>query len=283
MEEKIRLRSVSVNIWRGEGPPSRGRSPLRRGEGGKGEPLFVLTGWNGTFPENKEMLEALARENFSVYGIELPGTGKSDAPGKDWVFSDYVPLIDEILAYYGLSEGIILGHSFGCVAALKLARYFPHRVKRLVISNPPILSPKNLWGVGVIFPLAFLLFTMLIALPCWLLSKVIPFKRGIFVRFVRRLGRQYPYLTRSGGIMRKILSIVISDDTIEDARNVKVPALIVGSEKGGITPLSNSLALHKALRGSDLVVIPGAPHDFTGVWAQKFSGIVRDWVMSKEL
>jgi len=267
LEERICLGRVDVNMWRG----------------GQGEPLFVLTGWNGTFLENKEMLEALARENFSVYGIELPGTGKSDAPGKDWVFLDFIPLLDEILAYYGVSEGIILGHSFGCVAALKFARYFPHRVKRLVISNPPNLSPKKFWGASIIFRLVFLLFTVLIALPCWLFSNVIRLRRGTLLGFVRRLGRQYPYLTRSGGVMRKILSIIISDNTAEDARNVNVPALIVGSEKGGITPLSNSLALHKALRGSDLVVIPNAPHDFTGVWAQKFSGIVRDWVMSKKL
>lgn len=262
----ISAMGVNVNIWRG----------------GQGEPLFVLTGWNGTFAANEEMLHSLAGENFSVYGIELPGTGKSDSPCKNWVFADYVPLIDAILTHYGLLQGIVLGHSFGCVAALKFARYFPHRIKRLVLCNSPCLSPKKFLGIGIIFPLVFFLVTMLVAFPCWMISRAMPCSGGMIFGLIRRFGMQYPYLTRCGGVMRKVLRIVIDDNTLEDARNVKVPALIVGSERGGITPLSNSISLHGALTGSDFAVIPGAPHDFRGIWAERFSKIVRDWATSKE-
>jgi pimeloyl-ACP methyl ester carboxylesterase len=223
------------------------------------------------------MLVALS-SNFDVYGIELPGTGQSDAPPKHWSFHDFTPLIDAVFAYYRVEKGMVLGHSLGWVSALKFARYFPQRVSHLIISNGPILFRIRFWGSDVIFSFGFLLLTVLIAWPCRLFSKVIP------VSLLRRLGGQYPYLTRSRGIMRKILRIIIDDDTIEDARNVKVPTLVIGSGKGGIfIPLRNSLDLHKAIPGSDLVVIPNAPHDFKGVWAQKFSEVVRDWIMSKKL
>jgi len=266
LEERILAKGICINIWRG----------------GSGEPLFVITGWNGSFPENEDMLVALS-SSFDVYGIELPGTGQSDAPPKDWSFNDFIPLVGAIFDHYGVERGIVLGHSFGWVTALKFARYFPRHVSYLIISNGPILSPKKFWGAGVIFSLGFLFCIVLIALPCWLLSKIVPFKKCI-PGLVERFGRQYPYLTRSRGVMRKILRIVIEDDTLEDAKNVNVPALIIGSGKGGFfVPLSNCFTLHKALKGSNLVVIPGAPHDFTGVWAQKFSEIVGDWVISKKL
>lgn len=266
MEERIPALGIYVNIWRG----------------GAGEPLFVLTGWNGSFPENKDMLVALS-SYFDVYGIELPGIGQSDAPPQDWSFDDFIPLINAVFAHYGIEKGMVLGHSFGCVAALKFARYFPQRVHYLILSNSPILSPKNFWGARRVIYFCFLVFTVLVAWPCWLISKAMPFRGGIFVSFIRRYGRQYPYLTRSSGIMRKILRVAIEDDTVQDARNVEAPTYIVWSERGWITPLRNAKALRENLRNHDFVVIPGAPHDFRGVWAQKFSEIVRDWVAQKNL
>ena len=265
MEERIVVKGIHVNIWRG----------------GVGEPLFVLTGWNGIFYANRDMLAALSCY-FDVYGIELPGTGQSDAPLRRWSFGDFPALIDSIFHHYGIEQGAVLGHSFGWVTALKFARYFPKRVRYLIVSNGPILSRRKFWGAGTMYAFGFLFFTALIAFPCWVLTKIVPFRSGTIAGFVRRMGAQYPYLTRSKGVMRKILRIAImDDDTLEDARNVKVPALIVGSEKGGITPLSNSLDLHKALQGSDLIVLPQAPHDFTGIWATKFAEVVAEWAALK--
>ena len=137
MEEKISVMGIHVNIWRG-GPSPRG-SLAKRDEGGQGEPLFVITGWNGTFRENRDMLVVLS-SNFDVYGIELPGTGQSDAPPKHWSFHDFIPLIDAVFAYYRVEKGMVLGHSLGWVSALKLARYFPQRVSHLIISNGPFFS-----------------------------------------------------------------------------------------------------------------------------------------------
>ncbi len=264
MEERVLVMGIHVNIWRG----------------GVGEPLFVLTGWNGTFRANRDMLTALSLY-FDVYGIELPGIGQSDAPPQDWSFYDFIPLINAVFAHYGIERGMVLGHSFGCVAALKFARYFPERVSYLIISNGPILSPKNFWGARRVIYFCFLLFTVLIAFPCWLLAKVIPFRAGQ-EGLVRRFGGQYPYLTRSRGIMRKILRVAIEDDTAQDARNLEAPTYIVWSEKGWITPVRNAKALRENLRNHDFFVIPNAPHDFRGVWALKFSEIVRDWVVSKK-
>lgn len=274
MEERIEVMGVKVNIWKG----------------GTGEPLFFFSGWNGAFADIKHLLDAISSRNFAVYGVEFPGSGKSDFPTREWSFDAFVALAKEVFDYYGVDRAVVLGHSFGSIIALKFARRFPSGLKRLVIANSPVLSKKH-WILRHIFGAGFLLFVLVLKPLSWGMI-ILKWIAQIFLlhriwRFlgssnmlskIHQFNRLYYYLTHSKGVMRRIFERFVEDDTVEDARQVRAPTLIVWAERGGVTPVSNSKALREVIPNNEFVVIPSADHHFRGEAAERFADIIAEWV-----
>ena len=164
MEERIKVFDVWVNIWRG----------------GEGPPLFILPGWNGTFRIYQDLLNEFVKKEFSVYAIEFPGSGKSDAPPREWRFFDFVRLIDAVYGYYGIKQdAYVLGHSWGSVIALQFARCFPYRVRKLTLVSLPVLMKGKIHigkvNINVkmppwIFDTGFWLFAILLKPSSWVVK-----------------------------------------------------------------------------------------------------------------
>jgi pimeloyl-ACP methyl ester carboxylesterase len=100
---------------------------------GTGSPVLFLHGAGGLFWD--PFLEALAA-GHTVYAVEHPGGGASDAlshlPGR-W---ELVLFYDELLDALGLDTVEVVGHSFGGMVAAELASNSPRRVSRLVLIAP---------------------------------------------------------------------------------------------------------------------------------------------------
>jgi pimeloyl-ACP methyl ester carboxylesterase len=285
MEERIRVFDVWVNIWReGEGPP-----------------LFILPGWNGTFPIYQDLLNEFVKRGFSVYAIEFPGSGKSDAPPREWRFPEFVCLIDAVYGHYAIKQdAYVLGHSWGSVTALQFARYFPYRVKKLVLVSSPVLK-KGKFHIGKIninvrmpswmFDTGFWLFAILLKPSFWiiksfsLLAKVLPLYRVWHrlhyskVQFAMDwLDWQYLFLTNNKGIMRKVLRAVIEIDTGEDARSVECQTFLIWGEKDILTPQRNKEVFCKNMKDAKIFVFPQGSHHYAGQWAEKLAHIVDEWL-----
>lgn len=68
-------------------------------------------------------------------------------------------------------------------------------------------------------------------------------------------------------------------DFRRDLEALTVPALIIHGDADGIVPLEGSgLRTHRALAGSRLEVIPGAPHGMNVSHAQEFNRILLDFL-----
>lgn len=104
---------------------------------GTGEPVLFLHGAGGLMWD--PFLEALAA-GHTVYAVEHPGAGESDAlthlPGI-W---ELVLFYDELLDGLGVERTSVVGHSFGGMVAAELAANNPRRVSRLVL-----IAPIGLW------------------------------------------------------------------------------------------------------------------------------------------
>ena len=115
-------------------------------ERGSGEPLVLLHG-NGSMIQDFESsgLVDLAAKNYRVIIIDRPGFGHSSRPRNVvWTPDAQAQLIRRVLERLGVSQAIVLGHSWGASVAVALALKFPDAVRGLVLASGyyyPTLRP----------------------------------------------------------------------------------------------------------------------------------------------
>jgi pimeloyl-ACP methyl ester carboxylesterase len=115
-------------------------------ERGSGEPLVLLHG-NGSMIQDFESsgLVDLAAKNYRVIIIDRPGFGHSSRPRNViWTPDAQAQLIQRALTRLGVSQAIVLGHSWGASVAAALALKFPNFVRGLVLASGyyyPTLRP----------------------------------------------------------------------------------------------------------------------------------------------
>jgi pimeloyl-ACP methyl ester carboxylesterase len=126
------VQQQAATVWQG-------RVPLRVHVKGAGPAVVFFHGpWGLTWGP---FLDALA-ERFTVYAPEHPGTapGEPDAIREVDSLWDLILCYDELLEHLGLSEVMLVGHSFGAMMACEVAALRPARVRRLAL-----LDPIGLW------------------------------------------------------------------------------------------------------------------------------------------
>jgi pimeloyl-ACP methyl ester carboxylesterase len=105
---------------------------LRWFVGGEGSPLVLLHGLGGAASNWIELAPELARDH-RVVAVDLPGHGGSSAlpvlPNLE-PFADRVGLV---LQREEAHPAVVVGHSLGCVVALRLAMRSPELVRGLVL------------------------------------------------------------------------------------------------------------------------------------------------------
>ena len=118
----------TVTVWQG-------RVPLGVHVKGEGPAVVFFHGpWGLTWGA---FLDALAGR-FTVYAPEHPGTTPGEPDTVHHVDSlwDLVLCYDELLEQLGLSDVVLVGHSFGAMVACEVAALRPSRVHRLVLIDP---------------------------------------------------------------------------------------------------------------------------------------------------
>ena len=106
-------------------------------ERGSGEPLILLHG-NGSMIEDFQSsgLIDLAAKQFRVIVFDRPGFGHSDRPRNViWTPDAQAELIKQALAGLGVSNAVVLGHSWGASVGVALALKFPDLVRGLILAS----------------------------------------------------------------------------------------------------------------------------------------------------
>ena len=104
---------------------------------GAGTPLILLHG-NGSMIEDFQSsgLIDLAAEKYRVIAFDRPGFGHSERPRSTiWTPEAQAHLIAAALKKIGVPRAIVLGHSWGTLAALALAVNYPQEVQALVLAS----------------------------------------------------------------------------------------------------------------------------------------------------
>lgn len=77
------------------------------------------------------------KENFTCIALDLPGYGKSEKPiNASYTSSYFAKIISAFIDELELKNVILVGHSMGGQAAIKLAVSSPERIERLILVAP---------------------------------------------------------------------------------------------------------------------------------------------------
>jgi pimeloyl-ACP methyl ester carboxylesterase len=106
-------------------------------ERGTGRPLVLLHG-NGSMIQDFESsgLVDLAAKKYRVIAFDRPGFGHSDRPRSTvWTPEAQAVLIHSALIKLGVSQPLILGHSWGTLVAVALAIKYPQKTRGLILAS----------------------------------------------------------------------------------------------------------------------------------------------------
>lgn len=106
-------------------------------ERGTGSPLVLLHG-NGSMIQDFESsgLLDLAAKSYRVIAFDRPGFGYSDRPRSTvWAPEAQADLINAALMQMGVSQPLVLGHSWGTLVAVALALKYPRNIQALILAS----------------------------------------------------------------------------------------------------------------------------------------------------
>ncbi|GEP02316.1 alpha/beta fold hydrolase [Methylobacterium oxalidis] len=105
-------------------------------ERGKGEPLVLIHG-NGTLIQDflvSGIVDDLAKRHRVII-IDRPGYGYSERSRALWTPRAHATLFQAALERMGVSQAVVLGHSWGSLVAVALALQAPQLVRSLVLAS----------------------------------------------------------------------------------------------------------------------------------------------------
>jgi len=231
-------------------------------ERGGGSPVVLIHG----FPFNHTMWRGQAEalgENYRVITPDLRGHGGTGlgvgatASSMEEMATDVAALLDEL----NVSERVILGGlSMGGYVTLAFYRLFPQRVRALVLADTrPQSDTEEARGAREETARRALregMQTVADAMLPKLLAPSTPEEKPeVFERV-----REMILTTRPEGAAAALRGMAARRDQTDLLQEIDVPTLIVVGREDAITPPKDSETMHRAIRGSRLVVIEGAGH-----------------------
>jgi pimeloyl-ACP methyl ester carboxylesterase len=121
----------------------RSSGSVRYHVGGEGEPLLLLHGLSGSTGNWVELLPELVRR-YRVLAVDLPGHARSGGLPRGASTGDFAAVAAAVLEAETDRPALVVGHSFGGLVALRLARSRPALVRGLLLVSPAgIASAKR--------------------------------------------------------------------------------------------------------------------------------------------
>jgi pimeloyl-ACP methyl ester carboxylesterase len=226
---------------------------------GRGPPLVLLHGYVGDGRSTwGPQLDGLA-DAFTVIAWDGPGAGGSEDPPEAFGLPDFADCLAAFIAALGLERPHVAGLSFGGGLALELYRRHPHVPRSLVLASayagwagslPPAVGAQRLRQALELSDLPPERFAGAL-LPTLFSASAPP---ELVARFADAVLAFHP----AG--LRAMARAFAEADLRAMLPGVAVPTLLLYGELDVRAPVEVAHALHAAIPGSALVVVPGAGH-----------------------
>ena len=240
-------------------------------ERGTGRALVLLHG-NGSMIQDFQSsgLVDLAAKTYRVIAFDRPGFGYSDRPRSTvWTPEAQADLINAALMQMGVSQPLVLGHSWGTLVAVALALKYPRNIRALILASgyyyPTVradvlvLSPPALPLVGdvlshtispILGRLLWPLFLRKIFGPSPVPKKFAGFPEEMTMR---------PSQIRASAA-ETALMIPAAYSFREAYGHLKMPVVIVAGTEDQVSEVQQSAELHRDIAQSTLRCIPNTGH-----------------------
>ena len=248
-------------------------------EAGVGRPMLLLH----AFPLNADMWRPQLERPPAGWRLIAPdfrGFGETSIDGDDVGMDDYAGDILMLMDDLALERPVVGGLSFGGYVTFALFRRAPERIGGMVLADTRSTADTEDGLLARRTLLEAVRREGLAGVPDRQIPKVLGattrHERPEVVAAVRRLieGNGAP------AIEAAIVALMRRPDSTADLNRINVPTLIIVGEEDEITPIADAQAMHRAIDGSSLVVLPRAGHLSNLEAPEAFSTTISEWVAS---
>jgi pimeloyl-ACP methyl ester carboxylesterase len=231
-----------------------GHTRLHYRVAGDGPPLVLVHGYGAASSWWRHNMGPLAAQR-RVYAPDLGGFGRS-WPKHRFSLERTVACLESWMQELGLPCADLCGHSMGGHVCLRLAAAHPERVRKLVLVDASGLP----------------LHTRLLPL-AWRSLRSHGHMRFRFAPIALATALQAGPL-----VLWSALHDLLADDVQTVLSGIAAPTLLVWGERDLLVPLELGRALHQAIQGSRLVVVPDAGHNVMFERPEQFNRLVLDFL-----
>jgi pimeloyl-ACP methyl ester carboxylesterase len=254
---------------------------------GAGMPVVLIHGWPLSGASWEKQVAALLKAGYRIITYDRRGFGNSSRPSSGYDYDTLAEDLHKLVTKLDLRDAVLVGFSMG---GGEVARYLgthrPARVSKAVFMSaiPPFLlkTPANPEGVeGSVFD----------GIKKAVIADRPAFLSGFFSDFynVDVLGgtRISPEVVRlswnvaAGASAKGTLDCVQAwlVDFREDLKRIDIPTLVIHGDADRILPIAaTGKRTAELVKGSRLVVVPGAPHGLNWTHAEEVNGELLDFL-----
>jgi pimeloyl-ACP methyl ester carboxylesterase len=215
------------------------------------------------FPFNKAMWEGQSRalaDTCRVIAFDLRGHGETDAGRENISINGFSRDLIGFMDALELQEVMLCGLSMGGYIALNAISRHPERFSALILSDTQCIadSPegkkKRMLAIEKIKKQG--VDTYADESLANLFSRTSLASQNSYVESIKEMIRG----TSRHTLCDTLLALANREETCSSLSSILVPTLILVGEEDKITPPSAAEFMHKRIKGSELVVIPGSGH-----------------------
>lgn len=241
-------------------------------ERGQGDPLVLIHG-NGSLVQDfliSGIVDELAKR-YRVIVFDRPGFGYSARPRRFWTPQAQAALLHAALERLGVQKAHVLGHSWGALVAAALALDFPVFVESLVLESGYFYPTMRVDVVLVSQPAIpvvgdALRYTIAPVVSRILLPKIFkkifapaPVTEPFHRRFPKELALRPSHLRAASEDVALMIPAAMSLQ--HRYHEITAPLVIVtGGDDRIVDAGRHSMRLHRAVKGSEILVAPGLGH-----------------------
>lgn len=245
---------------------------------GEGVPLVLLHG----FPHDRSLWRpqlAAAPPGVCVVAPDLPGFGES-ASLADASFDSWADGLAGLLDALQMERAIVGGLSMGGYLAFAFWRRHPARVRALVLadtrpgadSDEARTNRRALQGLARAEGAAAVADRMITGMVGRTTREQRPAVVATVTAMMRRVS--IPAITDALDAMME------REDSTPTLETIRVPTLVLCGEEDVLTPVSESRAMHAAIVGSSLALIPSAGHVSNIEAPEVFNGLLYGFTLA---
>lgn len=224
--------------------------------------ILILHGW-GQSSKNWEYVGQVLSKNYNIFLLDLPGFGGSSIPEAPFNTEDYSNFVNQFIKKIIKGKVILIGHSFGGKIAIKLTSKNPAYIEKLFL-----ISPSGIESRSIITDLKIVLVKIIKVVFFWTPKNI---KNTLLQKFG---SRDYVNSDKMKGTFIK----TVGEMVVNDAKNIRVPTVIIWGENDEEINLKNSKKLKRLINGSILRVIWGQRHSANIESPDKLLSILNDYV-----